>query len=96
MNGLPARDRMSSTEKYCLKYNDFQKNISTSFQGLRQNTEFADDIYGRKTRALFADGEGYQTHRQQQQTFVFTRNLGHSAPPFLAPAVGWEPCGPPA
>ena len=33
---------MSSSEKFCLKWNDFQTNISSSFQDLRNDQEFTD------------------------------------------------------
>ena len=33
---------MSTTEKFCLKWNDFQKNINSTFGSLREDTEFAD------------------------------------------------------
>ena len=33
---------MSSSEKFCLNWNDFQKNISSSFQEMRDNLDLAD------------------------------------------------------
>ena len=33
---------MSSSEKFCLKWNDFQKSISTSFHSLQEDTTFPD------------------------------------------------------
>ena len=33
---------MSTTEKFCLKWNDFQENISSSFVSLREDNDFAD------------------------------------------------------
>ena len=33
---------MATSEKFCLKWNDFQNNISTVFGSLRENTEYAD------------------------------------------------------
>ena len=33
---------MSSSEKFCLKWNDFQENIITSFQSLRRESDFSD------------------------------------------------------
>jgi hypothetical protein len=33
---------MGSSEKFCLKWNDFQTNISASFQDLRKDQEFSD------------------------------------------------------
>jgi hypothetical protein len=33
---------MGSLEKFCLKWNDFQSNISTSFQDLRKGQDFSD------------------------------------------------------
>ena len=32
---------MGSSEKFCLKWNDFQENISTTFRNMRDNTDFA-------------------------------------------------------
>ncbi len=37
-----ATSSMQSSEKFCLKWNDFHKNISTSFLELKQYTEFTD------------------------------------------------------
>ena len=33
---------MASSEKFCLKWNDFQLNISSSYKNLRKNTDFSD------------------------------------------------------
>ena len=33
---------MTSSEKFCLKWNDFQENIATSFHGLRESLDFTD------------------------------------------------------
>ena len=33
---------MSSTEKFCLKWNDFQENITSSFRELKENCDFTD------------------------------------------------------
>jgi hypothetical protein len=33
---------MESSDKFCLKWNDFQTNISASFQDLRRDTDFSD------------------------------------------------------
>ena len=33
---------MTTPEKFCLKWNDFQHNIVSSFQGLREDTDFSD------------------------------------------------------
>ena len=33
---------MSSSEKFCLKWNDFQHNIATAFHGLREESDFSD------------------------------------------------------
>ena len=33
---------MGSSEKFCLKWNDFQTNISASFQDLRKDQDFSD------------------------------------------------------
>ena len=33
---------MSSSDKFCLKWNDFQKNISTTFYDIWQDSEFTD------------------------------------------------------
>ena len=34
--------RMTSSEKFCLKWNDFQDNIANSFRGLREDFDFTD------------------------------------------------------
>ena len=33
---------MSTSEKFCLKWNDFQKNIGTTFGSLREDEDFSD------------------------------------------------------
>ena len=33
---------MGNSEKFCLKWNDFQQNISTTFGNMRENSDFAD------------------------------------------------------
>ena len=33
---------MTSSEKFCLKWNDFQENIANSFHGLREDLDFSD------------------------------------------------------
>ena len=33
---------MTSSEKFCLKWNDFQDNIASSFHGLREDIDFSD------------------------------------------------------
>ena len=33
---------MGSSEKFCLKWNDFQTNISKSYQSLREDQDFSD------------------------------------------------------
>ena len=32
----------SGVEKFCLKWNDFESNVSTAFQELRENRDFFD------------------------------------------------------
>ena len=33
---------MNSSEKFCLKWDDFSENVITAFQDLRQDTDFSD------------------------------------------------------
>ena len=33
---------MSTTEKFCLKFDDFKANVNTAFGSLRKDREFAD------------------------------------------------------
>ena len=33
---------MNTTEKFCLKWNDFQENLTTAFGSLRDDTDFTD------------------------------------------------------
>jgi len=33
---------MASSEKFCLRWNDFESNISTAFQELREDKDFFD------------------------------------------------------
>ena len=33
---------LMSSEKFCLKWNDFQENIDSSFNGLREEMDFSD------------------------------------------------------
>ena len=35
-------ETMSSSEKFCLKWNDFQENINTAFVDLRKDVDFTD------------------------------------------------------
>ena len=36
------KGKMATSEKFCLKWNDFQKNINTSFGSLRKDEDFSD------------------------------------------------------
>ena len=37
-----CKTKMTSSEKFCLKWNDFQENIACSFNGLREDPDFSD------------------------------------------------------
>merc|ERR1711915_473778 len=38
----PARLKMSSSEKFCLRWNDFESNISIAFREIREEKDFLD------------------------------------------------------
>lgn len=48
--------KMGSTEKYCLKWNDYRSNISLAFQDLRNSSDFCDVT-------LATDEAEFQAHR---------------------------------
>ena len=48
---------MTSQEKFCLKWNDFQHSIVSSFQGLREETDFSD------VTLVCEDNQQIQSHR---------------------------------
>ena len=48
---------MSTTEKFCLKWNDFHDNISTAFESMRQDIDFAD------VTLACEDGQSVQAHK---------------------------------
>lgn len=50
MAGIPGND------KFCLKWNDFEKNVSTSFQQLRDERDFFDVT-------LACDGNQLEAHK---------------------------------
>ena len=45
------------SEKLCLKWNDFQKNVNTAFGSLREDTEFAD------VTLACEDGQQIEAHK---------------------------------
>ena len=45
------------SEKLCLKWSDFQENITTSFDGLRNDTDFSD------VTLACEDGEQFEAHK---------------------------------
>ena len=48
---------MQSSEKLCLKWNDFQENLTSAFQGLRNDQDFAD------VTLACEDGTQIETHK---------------------------------
>ena len=48
---------MSTMEKFCLKWNDFQINVTKSFGSLREDTDFAD------VTLACEDGQQVQAHK---------------------------------
>ena len=48
---------MSTSEKFCLKWNDFEKNINSAFQSLREDVDFAD------VTLACEDGQQVKAHR---------------------------------
>ena len=42
MCGVLRRVRMASSEKFCLRWNDFESNVSTAFRDLREEKDFFD------------------------------------------------------
>jgi len=48
---------MNDSEKFCLKWNDFETNIQKSFRGLRENQEFAD------VTLVSDDGHQFDVHK---------------------------------
>jgi hypothetical protein len=65
---------MGSSEKFCLKWNDFQTNISTSFQDLRKDQDFSDvtltcdgDIRIKAHRVILAGSSKFFSRVLKQQ-----------------------------
>jgi len=54
--GKISRTRMGSAEKFCLRWNDFERNISVAFQELREDKDFFDVT-------LACDDEQIQAHK---------------------------------
>ena len=48
---------MTTSEKFCLKWNDFQKNVGTAFGSLRQDEDFTD------VTLASVDGQQIQAHK---------------------------------
>ena len=48
---------MNTSEKFCLKWNDFQKNISSTFGSLREDNDFADVTLASE------DGQQVEAHK---------------------------------
>ena len=48
---------MSTSEKFCLRWNDFQENISTAFKDLRKDSEFTD------VTLVCEDGQQVEAHK---------------------------------
>ena len=48
---------MQTSEKLCLKWNDFQENLKSAFGGLRNDQDFAD------VTLVCEDGTQIETHR---------------------------------
>ena len=48
---------MSTSEKFCLKWNDFQENVSSTFGSLREDNEFAD------VTLACEDGQKVEAHK---------------------------------
>ena len=48
---------MSTSEKFCLKWNDFQENISSAFGSLREDRDFSD------VTLACEDGQQVEAHR---------------------------------
>ena len=57
---------MSSTEKLCLKWNDFQENILSRFKDLRHEKEFTD------VTLVCEDGEQIEAHKIHAVPFLRT------------------------
>ena len=51
------KEIMTSTEKFSLKWNDFQRNISSAFSNLREDNDFTD------VTLLTEDGQTFEVHR---------------------------------
>ena len=54
---LKARDEMFSSEKLCLKWNDFQDNVNAAFSNLRNDPEFTD------VTLTCEDGQQVEAHK---------------------------------
>ena len=48
---------MSTSEKFCLKWNDFQQNLTTTFTALREDADFAD------VTLVCEDGQQVEAHK---------------------------------
>ena len=49
--------KMSTTEKFCLKWNDFQENLTTTFESLLEDSDFAD------VTLTCEDGQPIEAHK---------------------------------
>ena len=46
---------MSGSEHFCLRWNDFETNISHAFQAIREEKDFFDVTIGKKSKVLLQD-----------------------------------------
>ena len=80
---------MSTAEKFCLKWNDFQKNIGSSFGLMREDTDFAD------VTLTCEDGQQLEAHKViLAASSPFFQNLlrrnKHAHPLIYMRGMKWE------
>ena len=75
---------MHTSEKFCLKWNDFQQNINTAFEGLRKEikkrTSLNDEFRVMYVRQASLEMEDPKKDKEQNNLLVFHVERGHWPP----------------